>query len=401
MKIKNILFLFTFSAILLLQACTEPYIPETETFDDLLVVEASITNELKKQELKLTRTYKFEENRPETVMDADVSISDNTGTIYDFQFRAADSLYVSTTEFQAVPGNEYTLNISTNDETYISDAEVLPPPNQVSVDYEKKEVDGELGVQIFANSYDPTNSSHYYRYEFQETYKVISPLYGIYEAYLQHSNALYSNYTIEYRLREGETRICYKTNHSNEIFLISTSDLSEDRVVDFPLRFISKENYILTYRYSILVTQYVESYAAYTFYETLKRISGSSGNILSPNQPGFVNGNISSVNNTNKKVIGFFDVASVSSQRIFLEYPDIYPGEQSPPFINECNVEVLNRTPPTGPKDPALGYHRLVDYIMLKKKLLYKVTGNNFSMVAPECTDCTSFASNQIPDFWE
>lgn len=387
-------------SVMIFQGCTEPYSPATETFEDLLVVEASISNELKKQQLKLSRTYTFEATKPEIVTGADVSISDEGGNEYLFHYNAQDSLYYSTTPFQAVPETKYTLHITTeNGTTYVSEPEMVPPTSQVSVDYFLTEIDGEKGVQIVANSFDPSNSSHYYRYDFQETYKVISPLPGLYEAYLLPVNEIYYDYEIKYRPREGETRICYATNYSANILLTSTSDLAEDRVVDFPVRFIPKNDYRLSHRYSILVKQYVQSFEAFQFYRTLQRISGNSENILSPEQPGFVRGNISATN-SNKKVMGYFEVTSVSSQRIFLEYSDLYPNSTLPPFITECDIEKLSITPPSGPKDPATGYHKLVDYISRGALLLYEVHDNNFWMVAPECTDCTSFASNEIPDFW-
>jgi hypothetical protein len=117
-----------------------------------------------------------------------------------------------------------------------------------------------------------------------------------------------------------DIQICYGSKKSVDIIQTSTTNLQEDRV-NFPVRFISDQSYIISHRYSILVRQYVQSIEAFTFYKTLKEISSSSS-VLSPKQPGFVNGNIKCVTDTESKVIGFFDVSSVSSKRMFFNYAD-------------------------------------------------------------------------------
>lgn len=391
-------YLFLATAALLTQACTESYSPKTEIFDDLLVVEATITNELKKQEIKLTRTYTFEETRAETVSNANVSVLDNMGNQYAFQYSEDDSLYISTVAFQAVPENNYFLNIVTEDgETYVSTPETLPTANQVEVNFEKKEIDGVYGVQITANSYDPTNSSHYYRYDYTETFKVIPPYWGPYKA------VIIDNDSIGYELRDNpETRVCYSTKRSKEVILTTTTELSEDRVSNFPLRFISHDNYILRYKYSILVKQYIENLESYTFYKTLKKIAGTDGTILSPNQPGFVAGNLSTATPSNKKIIGYFSVASVSSERIFLEGSSLFPETTNNSYFKECTIFKWDKTDLSTSPPPAEG-RQLKNAIKNGTLLLYFIDPdypNIYWMVEPECTDCTTFSSNEIPDFW-
>lgn len=392
-----------------MQSCTERFVPETETFEDLLVVEATITNELKKQEIKLTRTYTFEESQSTPVTNAEVTVSDNAGNQYDFQYQAGDSVYTSVTAFQAMPNVEYTLNITTNSgQTYVSSPEILPPANEVSINIDKKEVDSEYGVQISVDSYDPANSSHYYRYEYSETFKVIPPYWGPYKAIMLDSGFTtpklnqYFPY-VDFVLRDNpKTRVCYSTQHSTDIILTNTVGFSEDRVNNFPVRFIGQNNYMLTYKYSILIKQYVQNYESYIFYRTLKKISGADGTILSPNQPGFVAGNIYAPDNPDKKVVGFFDVSSFSSKRIFLQHETLFPGAPPPPYFMECEVYILDKKA-LNPMNPPMEGRFLRQAIATGSKLLYKVTDadNLYWMVEPECTDCTTFSSNVKPAFWE
>ena len=42
-------------------ACTEPYAFENESYEDILVVDGMLTNQVKKHQLHLSRSYAFEE----------------------------------------------------------------------------------------------------------------------------------------------------------------------------------------------------------------------------------------------------------------------------------------------------------------------------------------------------
>lgn len=406
MKRHAFLLLIFYSGILILQSCTEPFTPKTETFEDLLVMEATITNELKTQEIKLTRTNTFEASEPEIVTDAEVTVSDNSGNEYIFEYNEGKNRYLSVMQFQAKQNWEYTLHITTKSgESFISSPEILPTDVQVNIETAKKKVDGKKGVQISVSSYDPSNSSHYYRYEYQETFKIIAPYWSAFKAISYPSaQSPISGYLISYEVRDNlDTRICYSTKHSDEIMLTNTTSYSEDRVTDFPIRFIGPDNPILTHKYSILVTQYIESYESYVFYKTLKKMAGTDGSLLSPNQPGFIVGNMSAVNNPDKKIIGYFDVVSVSSERIFLERDAVFPDAPTPPYFQECEIEKLDIRRPLSPKDPRPDHYKMLRYIRNNNYLLYKVIKpleKIYWMVPAACSDCTTFASNKKPEFW-
>jgi hypothetical protein len=374
---------------LLLNGCTEPYILETNTYEEALVVEATITNELKKQEITLTKTARFEDASTQIEKGATIFITDNKGIRYDFKEESGK--YISTTEFQAVSGKEYRLNIKTSDgRTFESSSETLTPINpmqNVTATVEPK--DSLRGVAIKVSSFDPTNTSKYYRYEYEETYKIIAPKWVASKA------VVLSETSIGIIPNPTNTRICYSTKKNTELLLTNTNYQNEDRV-NFLVRFISDQNYIITHRYSILVKQYVESLPSYTYYTTLKKLSGS-GSILYPTQPGFINGNIKSVNNENDKIIGFFDVASVSSKRIYFNYEDLFPGELAPPYYTTCDQDIYPLC--FGP-GPCRGYDLIQD--IGRNKLAYQFNeGINYHMVHIECGDCTSFSSNIKPLFWQ
>ncbi|PZX93714.1 DUF4249 domain-containing protein [Flavobacterium aquariorum] len=394
MKIKITSNLFSLLLLcFIFNSCTEPYILETNTYEEALVVEATITNELKKQEITITKTSRFEDKETQIEKGADVFITDNTGTRYHFEEESGK--YISTIEFQAIPGKEYRLNINTKDgRTIVSTTETLSainPMQDVKAAVETK--DSLRGVAIRVSSYDPTNTAKYYRFEYEETYKIIAPEWRLKKA-ITIDGVNGANPTLEVIANDPNTRICYSTKKNTEIILTSTNELNEDRV-DFVPRFISDQNYIISHRYCILVKQYVENLPAYTYYKTLKKISGTES-ILSPLQPGFLNGNLKSVNNPNDKIMGYFDVASVSSKRIYFNYIDLFPKDPPPPYYTKCDEQALLFCfgPPPCYGDELVYYfaNNLMTY-SLHEGILYHI------YPAP-CGDCTTFSSNIKPPFW-
>ena len=392
--IKSILFLLLALTVV---GCVEPYALKTNTYEEALVVEATITNELKKQEVKISKTYRFEENGPTFETDATVFVTDNNGNQYEFEEQA--DKYVSTSEFQAISGRQYQLNITTNDgRTYISKTETLTTINQIeSVNAAVATIDGDTGVQITVNNFDPSNTSKYYRYEYEETSKVTAPKWKPFKAVVVPPNAEINHPFIELVPRETEATTCYSLAKSNTLLLKSTNLQSEDRVTDFPVRFISNADYTIAERYSILVKQYIQNLESYTFYKTLSEISGS-GSILSQNQPGFFYGNIRSVDNPSEKVIGFFDVASISSKRIFFNYHELFPGAQYPPYFDECTeFEFKYCFDPA----PAECDGTRLNGLVTSNSLIYLLhTGIIYTYIKPICGDCSSFSSNVRPAFW-
>lgn len=381
-------------------SCTEPYALQTKNYEEALVIEATITNELKYQEVKITKTYKLEENFPTTVTDAVVILKDDLGNTYDFAEQG--NKYVSVNEFKAEPNRQYQLKIITDDgRSYVSTTEVLTHETSIqSIVPTVTNVNGIRGAEMIVNSFDPTNSSKYYRYEYEETNKIIAPKWVPVKAVVTPTPA---PGVIDLVPRTEEAQICFTTKKSDKIILTSTNDLSEDRVI-FPIRFIKDNDYTIANRYSIFVKQYVQNLASYTYYKTLKELSGSEG-ILSQNQPGFFFGNIKSVENPNEKVIGYFEVSSVSSNRIFFNYDDVFPGQLKPKYPYKCEID------PQVPQEniflfcfsalnPDCAGYQVLSVLSAGTMVYYNFSNNKYELYPTPCGDCTSFSSNIRPTFW-
>lgn len=393
---KNACILFL--ACIANSSCTEQYLLQSSNFEEALVVEATITNEYKKQEIKISRTFRFEENGPKFETAAQVYLTDNSNNKYTFEEN--NGKYTSSTEFKAELGRQYRLSIITKDgKKYESSPELLTPENEMqSVIPTVQTLNKKRGVAIVVNSFDPSKLSKYYRYEYEETYKVIAPEWSDQRAILLPYEPGDLHQGIKIIPRNGETRTCFTTRNSDEIILTTTNGLNEDRL-EYVIRFLDNDNPIISHRYSILVRQYIQNLASYTYYKTLKELS-SSESILSPNQPGFIYGNIRSIDNPNEKVIGYFEVSSVSSKRIFFNYVDLFPGEPLPPYFSDCKVREFKNC--FDIYDPECR-GAVLNSIIGSNSLVYVDSNSSqtyFFMVSPPCGDCTKISSNIKPSFW-
>jgi hypothetical protein len=391
---KNLSLLLFLS--LITHGCTEPYILETNTYEEALVVEATITNEFKKQEIILTKTARLEDKKTAIESGAEVYITDNTGIRYDFE--EDSEKYISTVEFQAIPGKEYQLNINTKDgRTFESSTEILSPINPMQdVKAVVKTKDSIRGIGIHVYNNYPTNNANYYRLEYEETYKIITP-------HRSFETALYipsDNSSIPPRFEiipnTKDSKVCFSSKKNTDILLYSNVELKENSGY-FPIRFISDQNYIISHRYSIFVKQYIENLASYTFYKTLKKIS-ESGSLLSPLQPGFIYGNIKPIKNPNDKIIGFFNVASVSSKRIYFNYVDLFPKEPLPPYYTECTLMTYNGCFRGIECD---GRNLVTWFNNNTLTFAYGGLGDTINVYPAPCGDCTTFSSNVKPTFWQ
>jgi len=404
-------------------SCVDEIPLETESFESILIVEATITNQNKQQIILLSRSYKLGGSGPIKESGASVKIIDDAMNTYIFM-ESEPGKYISQVAFAAQSNRDYSLSIiASNGKEYAANEKQLTQPTSidnlyVERDFNENEIDG---VSVYVDSYDATGSSKYYRHEYEETYKIIAPLYSteelisngvefpILEDNTPNFNSLEEliDFLVTRQLRAEQEQICYKTVNSNSIMLANTSNLAEDKLEKYRVRFIGMSNPEIRHRYSVLVRQFVQSREAFVFYETLNGFSDSES-VLSEDQPGFLEGNVFSVDNKNENVFGFFEVTSVDEKRIFFNYEDVFPNESLPLYFVDCDEFY---TPALLKEDFAHNWigSPLVDAINEGYQFFDEnVDSNNspflfapFRLVLEPCGDCTFLGTNNIPDFWE
>jgi len=388
-------------------------------FESVLVVEATITNDFEQQEIKLSRSFALDSLGPPPEQSANVKVTGSNG--FDMSFTETDSgLYKSNQPFAAEANVDYSLEIVTSDgRRYASSIMQLTQPTTIDDLYAERgfNENNEEGVSIRVDAYDPTGNSKFYRYTYEETYKIIAPKYSPLELVINNDDFPYFPIDIEglsqqelieffviRDFRPEQEQVCYNTVNSNTIIIENTNQFEEDRINGFRVRFISQENYIMSHRYSILVNQYVQSSEAHEFYKSLKELSETE-TIFATTQPGFLNGNMQALTNSDEKVVGFFEVVASDSKRIFFSYADVFPGEDLPPYYIQCDAiftpDLYSADPLTG----EIGYSPLQEAITDGKQYwdenLDGGIGQPYQMVLPACGDCTVLGETQIPEFWE
>jgi len=389
--------------------------------DTALVIEAVITNEMKRQRVELSRAYDLEDEGPSPEINASVELNSSNGEVYSFQ-EIAPGIYESTVPFMALPNTNYELNITTvGGVTYGSSPEQLTPESPINDLFVERGLDenGTEGVSIFLNTDSGLQSNLNFRYEYEETYKIIAPLYSPLELVILNDDFDYppnffAGNTVQEIIdfffllqpREEQEQICYNTVASNEIIIASSTELESNGLDRFRVRFVGRDNYIISHRYSLLVRQFVQSLGAHEYYKTLSEFSESES-IFSENQVGFLQGNVFSRTDEDEKVIGYFQVSSVTEERVYFNYADLFPGEQLPPYYTTCDDFF---TPILLKED---FFHNIIGSPVIDDLKFgfqfYDLTGDTnpdpfsvmpFELVLEPCGDCTVLGENSVPDFW-
>jgi len=258
-------------------------------------------------------------------------------------------------------------------------------------------------------------NAQFYRYTFEETYKIVSPNWSSREFVLTNYDPCalpVPTYDLQVVEKEVENRVCYNTVPSTSIEQLSTAGSPESHISKHMVRFIGKDNFIISERYSILVQQQVQSADAYSFYETLNSFS-QSDNIFSQIQPGAIYANVRRKDGTNENVLGYVDAVGVSDMRLFFNFDDFFPEEELPLFPFDCNFTSIPESHPSYCAqfpEPNPCPESVIERVNIGTISYFSAYDENLApnatcpgpyIVVPRiCGDCTLLGSNVEPDFW-
>jgi hypothetical protein len=304
------------SLITLITGCIDPYYPDINDDRSSLVVEAVITDRPGEQAIYLSHSSPLNDTAfiPET--DAYVTVSNDLGSVKEF-VESEPGVY--TTQMSAedlVVGASYWLNIvSSAGALYESDAEQLPLPGPpIDSIYWEFETTGTTdrheplnGVRFYLDMLGDEDQPRNFRWELEETWIYYAVWYidYIFTGVLQQWPDPYSLHA------------CWSTETVHYIYTASTSAAVSNSIHRFPLQFVSEETHRLQWRYSLLAKQYTLSDNAYNYWKQVREQNQGSGGIYEK-QPDFINGNIYNTSDPDEKVLGFFNLSSLSEKRIFV-----------------------------------------------------------------------------------
>lgn len=379
-------------------SCVEPFSIHSISFDKAIVVEGRLTNEQKAHYVKLSYTRPIEEKENVPLTSAVVWVEGVDGSKIEFT-ETTPGHYESIEKLSGVAGNSYQLFFTTSEgKQYQSNLQELiasPPIARIYEEYAEKTNTKKggitKGIQFFVDTYDETNTAQYYKYEWEETYEVYAPFPSYYEFFPNPDTAV---------ARTQDVSPCYASAKSTAITLGTTATLTESRLSEVPVRYITSETDQLLNVYSILVRQYVISADAYSFYREILE-NNQDNESLFDKQLGVVVGNITSVEDPDETVLGFFEVAGVSERRAFFRFEELDKRFPWPKAQYPCNgPDQLIRI---ATLDSLEYYVKGKGYgIVSAEYCNSSYCDNKFSaMLAPRyCTDCRFRGPAVKPDFW-
>ncbi len=379
--------LFIWLAAVLLPGCVESYTPDIKESQESLVVEGLLTDQPGVQTIYLSRSSPF--SNPALVPESHcwVKVVDENGIIYDFFEQESGVYRCGMSASQLVRGTAYKLSIVTADrKEYESDYITLPSPcpSIDSVYFEIKTVETSdpenplEGIQFYIDLEAGEDQPRNYRWELVETweYNAAHIIQYYFDGQLLH---VMPDPYIYYR--------CWCTGRISDIYTASTKHSVSNRIYKYPLHFVSSQTHRLKIRYSLLVKQFALSDDAYRYWDQMRRQQQESGGLYET-QPLQISGNVYNVNDPDELVLGFFNVASSSEKRIFVDAQ----SELNFPRIG-CTLDTVNNMYELPPP---------VYYPVYMRSLSPMGTGPPYGVGRGLCFDCTSGGGTTVkPDFWE
>jgi len=370
-KILTILFL----TLIITGSCTVEFVPEFKEEKPFLVVDAMITDQNEAYSIQLSWSYPL--NTPPgnyPIYGFTVSVTDDAGNRYPFTDIGGGIHVSDPASFRGVPGRKYVLHLEGNSHIYESEAMEMvpvPPVDSVYAEVEDNEFwhPGEItrGMQVYADTRDPSNRCRFFRWEFEETWEFKLPW-----DYFKIVN-----------------RVCWKSAVSDNINIKSTSGLAGSSVYRQPILFISTETDRLMRKYSLLLKQYSLNEKEFIYWDNLRKTTEEVGGLYDI-VPSSVGSNIICTDDPSNKVLGYFRVSAVATRRMFIR--DV--RMRFPDFYAYCPYDTL----PVNDYDP---YVHRYSYILREysddppDKFYYILS------FKAECADCTLSGSGNKPDYWD
>ena len=391
-KDKIISFFIVISFILTIESCVEPIVPELNSNDAeiALVVDGKITDQEGPFRVRLTNSVKVNVMfYLDPVLDAEVHIYDDKGNT--FQLLGEENGWYETSDkkLKGIPGNTYTLSITTADGMqYESSPVLLQEVTDIDRVYfeevkrtrfENNEAFEENWLNILLDSHDPEGKIKYWWFEFEETWEVRMTTDNL---PIEHSPpGELSNITIENVSVNDEKVVCWVTKPSKSILIANTVSSIGDEIKRFTVHSLGPNEDKLHIRYSIQVKQSSISPELYNFWKLLKDVNENAGGLYDK-MPAQIYGNISCCDGKSK-ALGYFSALSVKTKRLFIDKTEHHVETVS--AYKGCNYYDFDQRPQV-PKS----YFGTI----LK-------TGRKVYCSTDFCADCRANGTNIKPDFWQ
>jgi hypothetical protein len=389
-KAKKNGFLFLVCAGMTIGSCVEPIVPVLNEKDaqSVLVVDGKVTDEVGPFRVRLSKSVKVDVlYYLDPVLDADVRIYDNKGNF--FQLLSVNYGWYESEDknLKGVPGNAYTLSVTTADGMqYESSAVLMSEVPDIDSLYfreitktrlEDNQGIDETWMNIQIDTHDPGGKIKYWYYEFSETWEVEM----VTDVMIEHSPPGTPSFkTYESVIITDDKRVCWVTKPSHSILLANTVSSPVDELKGFIVQSLAPSEDKLHIRYSILVKQSAISKEVYDFWKQLKDVNEDSGGLYEK-LPSQVFGNISCCGGT-ARALGYFSAISVKAKRLFIGTSEHHVETKS--AYAGCTYYDYSPNP----------------YVPKSFFGISQVAGTEVYCSSDYCADCRAYGTNVKPDFW-
>lgn len=371
--------------------CRKPYNPPAITaHNSYLVVEGIINSGSDSTIIQLSRTVNLSSgttNNP--VTGASVSVQSNTNNSY--PLTETSTGHYSVAGLNLSNTQTYRLSIITaQNQQYKSDFEpvkVSPPVDSVGFTVLSD------GIQLYVNTHDPNNNTHYYRWEYAETWQFHSEYFSGYVT---------DGTEIVPRTQSQLIYNCFGNDTNSDIVLGSSAKLTSDVIYQGPLVKVGSTSEKIETKYSILVTQYALTSEAYTFYTNLKKNTEQLGSIFDA-QPSEIAGNIHNVNNATEPVLGYISVGTTQSKRIFVSNSQL-PSGWTVTYPYQCQEDTFYYSAPVNHQNQVATNLIQANSDIIPTFAAYaRGTSTIIGFLASDvqCVDCTIRGTTTQPSFWK
>ena len=375
--------LYGFAGLILSVACRKAYDPPVlEAKNNYIVVDGIINigaNTITSIKINRTRNLYDTLKGGIPVLHAQAEILSKSGASYVLQDTANAGTYTSQVLTLDVT-QQYAISITTaGGSKYMSDFVACKSTPPIDSLYWQQPND----FTVYVDTHDPDNDTHYYRWDYVETWE--------HDAELQTPWGVHSGMIIVTD-STNQKSLCWTTDSSTDIILASSSNLSKDAIVKFPLLTIKNPDSKLNNKYSILAQQYALTADAYNYWLSIQKTSQKLGTFFDL-QPAQLFGNIHCLTDATEPVIGFMSASSIRQKRIFLYQTYLTGWIHNPPVYGCDTLQIpVNHTDYRIYTDNYPGY---APYYFIS-------SSGPLVLASTICLDCTLLGGNNIrPPYWK
>jgi Domain of unknown function (DUF4249) len=381
--------------MLVISSCLDPYIPPAVKINyAFLTVQGFLTGGEDTTIITLSRSLSVADTGKVPDLNSVVQIQEQDGPTHTLN-NAGNGKH-KLANLNLTVDQRYRILINTGDQKqYASDyVPYLPTPAVDSLSWHDQYDD----VRIAVNTHDPANRTHYYLWDYQETwiYTSIYLRYLLGRTVTTASGYYYKDGKV-YERDHWDYGYCWKSHDSKDIFINSSAALGQDRIADNFIRLIPHLSRMLRLRYSMQVNQHALTREAYEYWALIRKTNETLGNLFSP-QPVQVFGNIHNIKDPSEIVFGYFSASEVTHKRILID------GQQiSGPHVHQDYD-------PDGYEDCFIKYisvNDINDSTMMHKLIITAVQAQTdatvlgYGIMKEECVDCRYHGGIAVrPDYW-